>query len=76
MIVGGTFARVVLTGTGDMTDQIETTQAAAQFVLAGGNPYGHGIAGTSTNAPFPYGPLALVAYVPGVWTEIAASVAT
>lgn len=74
MLVGGAVVRVAVVGTGMQSDQIETTQAALQLVLAGASPYGHAIVGTSTANPYPYGPLALLAYIPGVWTEVAASV--
>jgi len=73
---GGLIFRVALIGTGSLTDQIETTQAALSIALAGDNPYGYAIPGTSTVSPFPYGPVALVAYIPGVWTEVAAGLLT
>jgi hypothetical protein len=76
MVAAGAVLRVALVGTGPLTDQIETTQAALRLAVTGGNPYGAGIPGTSTGAPFPYGPLALIAGIPGVWTEVAAAVAT
>jgi hypothetical protein len=76
VVAAGTVFRVALVGSAPVTDQIETIVAAFRLVLAGGNPYGAGIAGTSTGAPFPYGPLALVAYVPGVWTEVIAATIT
>ena len=72
-VLTGILFRVGTAFGGPMTDQIETTQAAARGILDGLNPYGRPIAGTSTNAPFPYGPLALLAYLPGVWTEIGAA---
>jgi len=73
MVVAGIWFRAAIAYAGPMTDQIETSQAAWDGLLTGLNPYGRGIVGTSTGAPFPYGPLALVAYIPGVWTEIAAA---
>ena len=73
LVVTGVLFRVGTAFGGPMTDQIETTQAAARGILDGLNPYGQAMTGTSTNAPFPYGPLALLAYVPGVWTEIGAA---
>lgn len=45
-------------------DQIQVSQSAFERVLAGGNPYGVGYAST-LGAPFPYGPLALVWWLPG-----------
>jgi hypothetical protein len=76
IVVGGSIFRIALVGTGAQADQVETTQAALNVVLSGGNPYGAAISGTSTSAAYPYGPLALLAYVPGVWTEVIASIAT
>ncbi len=76
IVVGGIWLRAAIAYAAPMTDQIETTQAAWRDVLLGLNPYGHDILGTSTNAPFPYGPLSLIAYIPGAWTEIAAAGAT
>jgi hypothetical protein len=73
---GGAVFRIALVGTGVPTDQIETTQAALRVVLAGDSPYGAAIPGTSTMSPFPYGPLALVAYIPGLWTEVIAGILT
>ena len=76
MALAGAALRAALVGAAPETDQIETTLAALRIVLQGGVPYGAGIAGTSTGAPFPYGPLALAAYVPGVWTEVLAAALT
>ena len=73
MVAAGIWFRASIAYAGPMTDQIEACQGAWNGLLAGLNPYGREIVGTSTNNPFPYGPLALVAYIPGVWTEIAAA---
>jgi hypothetical protein len=73
MVAAGVWFRAAIAYAGPMTDQIEASQAAWDGLFAGLNPYGREIVGTSTNAPFPYGPLALPAYIPGVWTEIAAA---
>jgi hypothetical protein len=43
------------------------TEAAAREMLAGGSPYGHGFeASLPPGAPFAYGPLALVWYLPSL----------
>jgi hypothetical protein len=43
------------------------TRAAVELALAGGNPYGVGYAvSTPPGAPFPYGPLALLWYLPPI----------
>jgi hypothetical protein len=47
------------------SDVLTVTRAAIEFMLAGGNPYGHGYQqSTPPGAPFAYGPLALVWYLP------------
>jgi hypothetical protein len=49
------------------SDVLIVTRAAIEHALAGGNPYGIGYAeSTPPGAPFPYGPLALLWYVPPV----------
>ncbi len=58
-------------------DQITVSQSAWERVLAGGNPYGVGYASTTPpGAPFPYGPLGLVWWLPGSVIEYVAAVAT
>lgn len=54
-------------------DPIPTTQAAWERVLDGLSPYGVPL--TSSGNPFPYGPLALPWWAPGVAVEIIASIA-
>lgn len=47
------------------SDVLIVTEAAIRETLAGGNPYGHGFeASVPPGAPFPYGPLALLWYLP------------
>lgn len=47
------------------SDVLDVTVAAIERVLAGGNPYGVGYAETDPpGAPFPYGPLSLLWYLP------------
>ena len=76
LIIGGAFLRLLFLGLQD-ADQVRVAQAALDTVLAGGNPYGHGYAvSIPPGAPFPYGPLALIASVPGIWMEFAAAIAT
>jgi hypothetical protein len=76
LILGGAILRLLFVGLQD-ADQVRVAQAALDTVLAGGNPYGHGYAvSIPPGAPFPYGPLALLASVPGIWMEFAAAIAT
>ena len=47
------------------SDVLTVTRAAIDQMLAGGNPYGHGFqASNPPGAPFAYGPLALLWYLP------------
>ena len=47
------------------SDVLIVTEAAIREMLAGGNPYGHGFeASVPPGAPFPYGPVALLWYLP------------
>lgn len=49
------------------SDVLVVTEAAAREMLAGGNPYGHGFeASVPPGAPFAYGPLALLWYLPSL----------
>jgi hypothetical protein len=49
------------------SDVLTVTEAATREMLAGGNPYGHGFeASVPPGAPFAYGPLALLWYVPSL----------
>ena len=74
MVAGGILLRLSFSFTGVYTDGIEAAQLAWNEVLGGLNPYGHVLAGASqSNTIYPYGPLALLAYAPGYWTEIAAA---
>jgi len=55
-------------------DQIIVSQAAWERVLSGEGPYGVGYASTiPPGAPFPYGPLAVLWWVPGEGVELAAA---
>jgi hypothetical protein len=58
------------------TDQIAVSRAAWERVSHGlGGPYGVGYAETDpAGSPFPYGPLALVWWLPGSITEFAAAI--
>ncbi len=60
------------------SDVLVTTEAAIREMLAGGNPYGHGFAeSVPPGAPFAYGPVALLWYLPSLdrpgMMELAAS---
>jgi hypothetical protein len=56
-----------LTVTPGYSDVLAVTGAAAREMLAGGNPYGHGFeVSTPPGAPFAYGPLALIWYLPSL----------
>ncbi|MEA2621459.1 MAG: hypothetical protein QOH61_369 [Chloroflexota bacterium] len=47
------------------SDVLTVTRAAIDLTLAGGSPYGHGFAeSTPPGAPYAYGPLALLWYLP------------
>jgi hypothetical protein len=49
------------------SDVLVVTEAAIREVLAGGNPYGHGFeASVPPGAPYAYGPLALLWYLPAL----------
>ena len=49
------------------SDVLLVTEAATREMLAGGNPYGHGYeASFPPGAPFAYGPLALLWYLPSL----------
>jgi hypothetical protein len=77
LIAGGVWLRLVFASFGQASDQIVVGQAAAELVLAGGNPYGHGYPQTTPpGSPFPYGPLALLWSPLGVAGEIVAAAGT
>ncbi len=64
MVVAGVTVRLVLIGASS-SDALIVTVAAIERVLAGGSPWGVGYAQTiPPGAPFPYGPLALLWYLP------------
>ncbi len=49
------------------SDVLVVSQAAGRELLAGGNPYGHGyVESVPPGAPFAYGPLALLWYLPSL----------
>lgn len=49
------------------SDVLVVTEAATRELLAGGNPYGHGFEQSfPPGAPFAYGPLALLWYIPSL----------
>jgi hypothetical protein len=58
------------------TDQIIVSQSAWERVLSGEGPYGVGYSSAiPPGAPFPYGPLAVIWWVPGPVVEFAAALA-
>jgi hypothetical protein len=64
MVVAGLLLRL---DTRAGSDVLIVTRAAIEVALAGGNPYGIGYAeSVPPGAPFPYGPLALLWYLPPV----------
>src|SRR5688572_18355254 len=66
LLFAGLELRLAYFGSG-FSDVLIVTQAAIEQVLAGGNPYGHGYAETvPPGAPYPYGPLALLWYLPAL----------
>jgi hypothetical protein len=63
LLVAGVDLRLAYQATG--SDVLIVTRAAIDTVLAGGNPYGIGYdVSVPPGAPFPYGPLALLWYMP------------
>jgi hypothetical protein len=72
----GAVAMIVLLGVGiavrvvpssGFSDVLIVTEAAIREMLAGGNPYGHGYEESfPPGAPFAYGPLALLWYLPSL----------
>jgi len=64
MVVGGVVVRLVLIGASS-SDALIVTAAAIERVLGGAGPWGVGYPETiPPGAPFPYGPLALLWYLP------------
>lgn len=52
---------------GGFSDVLIVSEAATRQMLAGANPYGHGYPGSfPPGAPFAYGPLALLWYIPSL----------
>jgi hypothetical protein len=72
LAVGSCLLRLGYVGL-DRTDQIAVTQAAAARVLGGASPYGIGYDVTiPAGAPYPYGPLGLLWWLPGWPVELMA----
>lgn len=64
LLVAGVHLRLDMIGVG-YSDVLDTTRRAIEVALAGGNPYDLGTALQSPESPpFPYGPLALLWYLP------------
>jgi len=64
LLLAGAHLRVDMIGVG-VSDVLDTTQRAIGVLQQGGNPYLLGTPGTLPDSPpFPYGPLALLWYVP------------
>ena len=62
----GPWAAITVPSTG-FSDVLTVTEAAVREVLAGGNPYGHGFEESfPPGAPFAYGPLPLLWYLPAL----------
>jgi hypothetical protein len=75
IVVTSALLRLHFLGIG-FADQITVSQSAWEWVVAGGNPYGIGYESTiPPGAPFPYGPLGLVWWLPGPIIEFAAAIA-
>jgi hypothetical protein len=77
LLVVGMVLRIDAIGTSG-SDVLTVTRAAIDTLLAGGNPYGHGyVQSTPRGAPFAYGPLALLWYLPvrgdPAWLELLVS---
>ena len=70
LVMVGVLMRSAFIGFGQ-SDVLTVTGMAIDHVLAGGNPYGVGYPGPSpTGAPFAYGPLALLWYLPSTDAQI------
>jgi hypothetical protein len=64
LVIVGVLMRSAFVGAGQ-SDVLAVTGMAIEHMLGGGNPYGVGYPGpSSTGAPFAYGPLALLWYLP------------
>lgn len=64
LLLAGVALRLDLLHVG-VSDVLTVTRSAIEVVLGGGNPYGIGYASSSPpGAPFPYGPLAILWYLP------------
>ncbi|MDQ3447577.1 MAG: hypothetical protein M3432_00160 [Chloroflexota bacterium] len=63
LLAVGVVLRIAFVGAGQ-SDVLAVTEMAIERMLAGGNPYGIGYPPGSGDAPFAYGPLALLWYVP------------
>ena len=64
LLVGGIAVRTVVVDR-EGSDVLQVTAAAIDRVLAGANPYGVGyVESTPDGSPFPYGPVALLWYLP------------
>jgi len=76
MLAAGVILRIAFASV-CCTDQISVSQAAWDRVASGlGGPYGVGYAATDPpGAPFPYGPLGLIWWLPGPIVELAAATA-
>jgi hypothetical protein len=73
IVIGSIILRLAYVGIG-FTDQVAVSQAGAARALSGLSPYGVGYAETvPPGAPFPYGPLALVWWLPGPAVELVAA---
>lgn len=69
LVVAGIDLRIGYARTG--SDVLLVTGAAIDTFLAGGNPYGIGYSvSTPPGAPFPYGPLALLWYLPPIPAQV------
>jgi hypothetical protein len=77
IVIAGSLLRAAFVGIGPETDQVAVSRAAGLAALGGENPYGRGYdESVPPGAPYPYGPLALLWFLPGVWAEVIAGTAT
>lgn len=75
MVAGGTYHRLALWRDG-LGDQIIVAQAAGSRAMSGLNPWAYGYPDSiPPGAPYPYGPLGLFWWNPGVVVELVAVVA-
>src|SRR5215211_6352068 len=76
LVCCGAALRLSALALGAASDVSDVTSAAIQVLLAGGDPYGVGyLVSRPAGAAFPYGPVALLWYLPTWWDPVLIEVA-